>query len=140
MISLDKAKIQYRSTRYATFLLNYRFVWCPKYKGSILDNSEVVETIEEAIIEVADDMQCSIISLRITSDHVELSLSALPRFSPARLIGRIKGKSGSRVAARFPDLKNRGKIWNDSYFCITVGDSSTEDAQKYIGNQLKRIK
>ena len=129
-------KAQYRSTRYAKFLLNYHFVWCPKYKRAILDNPEVMKIIEESIVEAIEEMGCSITDLEIMPEYIHLSVSALPRFSPARLIGRIKGKSGSRVAARFPELKRRGKIWSNSYFCSTDGQISIEN----INDILPRLK
>ncbi|HAY21769.1 MAG TPA: hypothetical protein DCY27_06305 [Desulfobacterales bacterium] len=43
-------------------------------------------------------------------DHVHLSVSTLSRFSPAQLVGKIKGAASSRVSARFPELKRRVQI------------------------------
>jgi len=133
-------KTHYQSTRHAKFLINYHFIWCPKYRRTILDRPEVVETVREAITDKINNLGCSIIAFKIMPDHIHLSVSALPRFSPAELIGKIKGASGSRVAARFPDLKKRGKIWSNSYFCVTTGDVSTDTIRKYIESQWSRIK
>jgi putative transposase len=73
-------------------------------------------------------------------DHIHLSLSAPPRLSPAELAGKIKGGSGSTLAARFPELKKKGSIWSRSYFCATTGSVSTEVIQHYIETQWSRIK
>ena len=136
----DPENTQYRSTRHAKFLINYHFIWCPKYRYKILDDEAVRETVKQAIISKADELGCSVIALEIMPDHVHLSLSALPRFSPAELVGKIKGVSGSRVAARFPQIKKRGKIWSNSYFCATTGSVSTSTIKKYIESQWTRIK
>ena len=138
---MQKGKnVHYQSTRHAKFLINYHFIWCPKYRHAIMDRQEVVEVIRQTIIDKINRLGCSVIALEIMPDHVHLSISALPRFSPAELIGKIKGASGSRMAARFPELKKRGKIWSSSYFCATTGDVSTETIQKYIESQWSRIK
>lgn len=131
---------QYQSTRHAKFLINYHFIWCPKYRYKILDDEAVRETVKQAIVSKVEELGCSVIALEIMPDHVHLSLSALPRFSPAELVGKIKGASGSRVAARFPGLKKRGKIWSNSYFCATTGSVSTDTIKKYIESQWSRIK
>jgi len=55
------------------------------------------------------------------------------------LVGRIKGKSGRAVAARFPEIKRRGKVWSRSYFCATTGSVSTAIIKQYIENQWSRI-
>lgn len=136
----DKYRHKYQSTRHAKFALHYHFIWCPKYRRAILDRNEVVATIRESIAETVQLLGCDLIALEIMPDHVHMSVSALPRFSPAQLAGKIKGATGSRVAARFPDLKRRGQIWSRSYFCATTGAISTETIRNYIETQWARIK
>lgn len=135
----SKKNTQYKSTRHAKYLINYHFIWCPKYRRKILDRPEVIEVVRKAIKNIVRQLECSIIALEIMPDHIHLSLSALPRYSPAYLVARIKGASGSRVAADFPELKKR-KVWSRSYFCATAGEVSTETIRKYIETQWKRIK
>ena len=136
---LKDANITYSSTRHAKYAIHYHFIWCPKYRSAILDRPEVVRTIRDSIEKTVKSLGCSIVALEVMPDHVHLSLSALPRFSPAYLIGRIKGKSGRAVAARFPEIKRRGKVWSRSYFCATTGIVSTDTIKRYIENQWSRI-
>lgn len=130
----------YESTRHAKFLLAYHFIWCPKYRRSILDRPDVVEAAREVILARVAELGCSLIALEIMPDHIHLSLSAPPRFSPAELAGKIKGGSGSTLAARFPELKKKGSIWSRSYFCATTGSVSTEVIRQYIESQWSKIK
>jgi len=44
----------YKSTRYAKFLLNYHFIWIPKYRKHILDNPEIKQLTWDTINELAD--------------------------------------------------------------------------------------
>jgi len=130
----------YKSTRHAKFLLAYHFIWCPKYRRSILDRPEVVDNAREVIEARVAELGCSLVALEIMPDHVHLALSAPPRLSPADLAGKIKGGSGSTLAARFPELKKKGSIWSRSYFCATTGSISTEVIRQYVGSQWSRIR
>jgi len=136
----SNANTHYESTRHAKFLLAYHFIWCPKYRRSILDRPEVVETAREVIIARVAELGCTLIALEIMPDHIHLSLSAPPRLSPAALAGKVKGGSGSTLAARFPELKKKGSIWSRSYFCVTTGSVSTEVIRQYIESQWSKIK
>ena len=134
------ANIHYESTRHAKFLLAYHLIWCPKYRKSILDRADVVEAARNSITGKVSELGCTLIALEIMPNHIHLSLSAPPRLSPAELAGKIKGGSGSTLAARFPELKKKGSIWSRSYFCATTGSVSTEVIKHYIETQWSRIK
>lgn len=135
----NNKNVHYESTRHAKFLLSYHLIWCPKYRRSILDREEVVEAVRETIMARVAEIGCTLIALEVMPDHVHLSLSALPRFSPAQLAGKIKGGSGSTLAARFPDLKKKCSIWSRSYFCATTGTVSAEVIRQYIESQWSKI-
>jgi putative transposase len=132
--------IQYESTRHAKFLLAYHLIWCPKYRRSILDREDIVETVRETISARVAELGCAVIALEVMPDHVHLSITAPPRYSPAALAGKIKGGVGSTLAARFPELKKKGHIWSRSYFCATTGTISMEAIRQYIETQWSRIK
>lgn len=138
--AMYKENTTYRATRHAKFLLCYHFIWCPKYRRGILDDPAVVKAARSAIEDAATSANSEVIAIEIMPDHVHLSLSALPASSPADLAARIKSRSGARIAALFPELKSRGKIWSRSYFCTTTGSVSTEVIRNYIETQWSRIK
>jgi putative transposase len=92
--------------------------------------------ITERVVEIG----CTLIALEIMPNHIHLSLSAPPRYSPADLTGKIKDGSGSTLAARFPELKKKGHIWSRSYFCATTGTVSADVIKQYIESQWSRIK
>ena len=136
----SNANRHYESTRHAKFLLAYHFIWCPKYRRSILDRPEIVDVTRKVIEARIAELGCTLIALEIMPDHIDLSLSAPPRFSPAGLAGKIKGGSGSTLASRFPELKKKGSIWSRSYFCATTGSVSSEVIRQYIESQWSKIK
>lgn len=130
----------YKSTRHAKFLINYHFIWIPKFRKGILDNPEVVSLVKDTIMDVSQRFKFDIIAMEIMEDHIHLSISALPRYSPAELVNKIKGITGIRIAKQFPELKQRGRVWTNAYLCATTGDVSTETIKKYIEEQWPRIK
>ena len=49
--------------------LQYHFIWCPKYRKSVLEN-EVRDRLEELIEEKAAELGLEILELAICPDHV----------------------------------------------------------------------
>ncbi|SNX54138.1 IS200/IS605 family transposase [Thermoanaerobacterium sp. RBIITD] len=131
---------QYKTTRHAKFLINYHFVWIPKYRRKILDDPKVIDLIKNTIIELSEKYNYEILAMEIMPDHIHLQISVVPQYSPAELMNKIKGVTGFRISKQFPDLKARGKIWTNSYFCATTGNVSTETIKKYIEEQWSKIK
>ncbi|AFK85916.1 MULTISPECIES: IS200/IS605 family transposase [Thermoanaerobacterium] len=131
---------QYKTTRHAKFLINYHFIWIPKYRRKILDNPEIVDLIKNTIAELSEKYNYEILAMEIMPDHIHLQISAIPQYSPADLMNKIKGITGFRIAKQFPELKARGKIWTNSYFCATTGNVSTDMIKKYIEEQWSKIK
>jgi putative transposase len=134
-----KMSTQYKTTRHAKFSINYHLVWIPKYRRSILDNPQVISIIKDTIEELGIKYKFDIIAMEILPDHIHLQINALPQYSPAELVNKIKGTTGFRIARRFPELKARGKIWTNGYFCATTGNVSTETIKKYIEEQWTKI-
>ncbi|MCK8817625.1 IS200/IS605 family transposase [Natroniella sulfidigena] len=125
----------YKSTRHAKFLLNYHFVWIPKYRKTILDNPEIKKLILGTINELADKHNFEVLNTEIMSDHIHLFISALPKYSPSKLMNIIKGTTGRRISKQFPELNIKGSIWTRAYFVATAGNVSSETIQHYIEKQ-----
>lgn len=117
-------------TRYAHYLINYHFVWCPKYRKKVLVGS-VKKRLEEVLCELAEKMEFKILSLEIMPDHVHLFISALPRYSPAGLVNAVKGVSSRRLRQEFPELRNHA-LWTRTYYVGTAGEVSAETIRGYI--------
>ena len=127
----------YNNTRHAKFLLNYHFVWTPKYRKNILNNDEIKKIILETIDELAIEHKFEVLAVEIMSDHVHLFLSALPKYSPSQLMNIIKGTTGRRISKNFPVLNIKGSIWTRAYFVSTAGNVSSKTINEYIKNQRK---
>lgn len=128
----------YKSTRHAKFLINYHFVWIPKYRKDILSDSAVKKILEEEIQELAKRYKFEILALEVMPDHVHLFISALPRYSPSELINVVKGATGRKIGQKFPQYKQKDSVWTRAYFVATAGNVSTETIKRYIESQWKK--
>lgn len=125
----------YRNTRNVKHLLNYHFIWIPKYRNSILTKEPIKKIIKDTIEELGHNHGYEVLALEIMPDHVHLFVSVLPKYAPSNLMNIIKGTTGRRVAKEFPEVKANGSIWTRSYFVATIGNVSSETIKKYIEDQ-----
>lgn len=124
-----------KSTRHSKFLLNYHFVWIPKYRKHTLKPNDVKNIIKKTITKLSEAHRFDILALEVMDDHIHLFISVLPRYFPSQLMNIIKGETGKAISLEFPELKSKGSIWTRAYFVSSAGCVSSETIQKYIDNQ-----
>ena len=116
-------------------LMNYHFVFCPKYRKHILVDKVKIR-LEELIAEKVKQLGCEVIELRVMPDNVHLFLAAVPTLSPNRIIGQIKGCSSKKTREEFRQIKcSLPSLWTRSYFVSTAGNVSPDTIQRYIEEQ-----
>ena len=127
----------YQKENTCVHLLNYHFVWCPKYRRKILQG-EIKQRLIQLIKEKAKQKQCEILTLEIMKDHIHLFITSKPTIAPNKLIGEIKGYTSRILRQEFPELRKMPTLWTRSYFVSTAGKVSQFVIQKYIEEQYKR--
>ena len=70
--------------------INYHFVWCPKYRRKVL-NDKIRKRLEELIRQKIKEINCEILSLSISEDHVHLFVQANQKLSANYVVGQVKG-------------------------------------------------
>lgn len=121
----------------AVYMINYHFVWCPKYRQPILVNDIEIE-LKNTIKTICETKNWEILEIEVMPDHVHLFLSTPPYDSPTGIIKVIKGVSAKRLYATFPQLKRtlrKGSLWSPSYYVGTAGNVSSEIIKRYIQEQ-----
>lgn len=118
-------------TRYAHYNINYHLVWIPKYRRTVLVGT-IKADLETAIHEIAEKLGVKIESLEVQPDHINLFISAPPRYSPANLINAFKGATSKRLRNRYPYLKSLPSMWTKTYYVGTVGVVSAELIKQYL--------
>lgn len=128
---------KYRHKRTSVSLVNYHFVWCPRYRRKVLVGS--VETrLRELIQEVARKLGLEILALEIMPDHLHLFVNAPPTLAPHNIVARIKGVTSHHLRREFEHIAQMPSVWTRSYFVFTAGNVSSDTIREYIEMQKKR--
>jgi len=115
-----------KTTRHATYNLNYHLVWLPKYRNSVLAN-EVADRVRTILHEIADDKGLEILDLTVQPDHVHLFVSSPPKHAPSLLANWFKGIELSEVQ---PPLRRPRRRENRMGEATTQGQQGTYRARR----------
>lgn len=130
--------MDYKTLSHNKYLLNYHFVFCPKFRFDVLQG-DVETELKKCLERVCERYQYDIIEQEIMNNHVHLFLSLKPTVSPTDAIRTLKSVTAIELFKTFPKLKKFygrcGSLWSSGYFVSTVGNASTETIKKYIQEQ-----
>ncbi|WP_091529580.1 IS200/IS605 family transposase [Alkalibacterium subtropicum] len=128
----------YRRNKTTVSLINYHFVFCPRYRRKIFLNPSLGERFKELIQEICDDQGFHIFALETDEDHVHLFLYTLLSFSPADIMAKIKGGTSKIIRDEFSELKAMPSLWTRSYFVSTAENVSSQTIKPYVESQKTR--
>ena len=120
-----------KTTRHATYDLNYHIVWIPKYRQSVLVG-DVATRVRDILHEIADEKGLEIINLTVQSDHIHLFVSSPPKHAPSLLANWFKGISSRKYNHRHANHDDEKIKWARGYYAGTAGNVSSETVEKYI--------
>lgn len=126
---------EYRQTKTTISLINYHFVFCPRYRRKIFLRRDVEERFKQLVQEVCEELDIVIVALECDKDHTHMFLNALPTFSPANIMAKIKGVTSKKLREEFPHLRHLPSLWTRSYFVSTAGNVSSETIKRYVEQQ-----
>ncbi|MGY3718803.1 IS200/IS605 family transposase [Sutcliffiella cohnii] len=129
---------EYRRTNTTVSLINYHFVFCPRYRRKIFLRSDVEERFKQLVQEICEELDIVIVALECDKDHTHMFLNALPTFSPADIMAKIKGVTSKKLREEFTHLRHLPSLWTRSYFVSTAGNVSSETIKRYVEQQKTR--
>lgn len=129
---------KYRRTQTTVSLINYHFVFCPRYRRKIFNIPNVEDRFKHMVNFVCKEMDIEIIAIECDKDHAHMFLNCLPTLSPSDIMQKIKGVTSRVLRDEFPQLKRMPSLWTRSYFVSTAGNVSSETIKKYVENQKTR--
>lgn len=128
----------YRTTITSVSLINYHFVFCPRYRRKIFLSEKIETRFKEVVQEKCVEMDIKIIAMECDKDHVHLFLNCLPTLSPCIIMKHIKGFSSKVLRQEFKELSRMPSLWTRSYFVSTADNICSETVKKYVENQKTR--
>lgn len=129
---------KYRRTKTTVSLINYHFVFCPRYRRKIFDNPNVETRFKEIVKNICEELEIEIIAIECDKDHTHIFLNCLPTLSPSDIMNKIKGVSSKLIREEFEELNRMPSLWTRSYFVSTAGNVSSETIKKYVEEQKTR--
>ena len=79
---------EYRRTATTVSLINYHFVFCPRYRRKALVK-DVEKRFREILLQICEESGFVIVALEVMPDHVHLFLNALPSISPSDIMAKV---------------------------------------------------
>lgn len=133
----SKGVVMDESLAHTKWDCTYHIVFIPKYRRKVLYGQNR-KRIMALIRGLMGNMGITIVAGAMCIDHVHLSLRIPPKYSVAKVMGYLKGKSSLQLFDNFPELrKMTGKertLWARGYYVSTVGINESV-IRKYIHDQ-----
>ena len=129
---------KYRRTNTTVSLINYHFVFCPRYRRKIFLIPNVEERFKHMVNFICKELEINIIAIECDKDHAHIFLNWLPTLSPADIMQKIKGVTSRVLRDEFLQLRKMPSLWTRSYFVSTAGNVSSETIKKYVEAQKSR--
>ena len=119
-------KNKYRKTKTTVSLINYHFIFCPRYRRKIFLIPNVEDRFKYLVNYICKEMDIEIIAIECNKDHAHIFLNCLPTLSPANIMQKIKGITSKILRSEFKELNKMPSLWTRSYFVSTAGNVCSE--------------
>lgn len=128
----------YKSTSSAVYLINYHFVFCPRYRRKIFLIPDVEDRFRKLVADICNELGIEVIAMECDEDHTHLFLNCRPDIRPSDIMFRIKGFTAKKLREEFSELSKMKSLWTRSFFCSTDENISSEIVREYVEKQKKR--
>jgi len=129
---------KYRTTKTTVSLINYHFVFCPRYRRKIFNIPNIEDRFKFMVKHTCKEMKIEIIAIECDKDHTHMFLNCPPTLSSADIMQKIKGVTSRVLRDEFEELKKMPSLWTRSYFVSTAGNVCSETIKKYVESQKTR--
>lgn len=129
---------KYRTTKTTVSLINYHFIFCPRYRRKIFLIPNVEERFIQLVKYVCNEIEIELISIECDIDHTHMYLNCLPLLGTSDIMQKIKGATSKALIAEFQELNKMPHLWTRSYFVSTARNISSETVKKYVESQRMR--
>ncbi|MCC0689121.1 MULTISPECIES: IS200/IS605 family transposase [unclassified Clostridioides] len=129
---------KYRRTQTTVSLINYHFVFCPRYRRKVFNIEGLEDRFKTLVKNKCKEMDIEIIAIECDKDHTHMFLNSLPTLSPSDIMKNIKGYTSKILREEFIELSKMPSLWTRSYFVSTAENVCNETIKKYVENQKTR--
>lgn len=118
-------------------MISFHFVFCPKYRKSLLAIPEVRRIVDYVFKAVCEREKWKIIAFKQMPDHLHLLLEVSTTDSPDRIAQYLKGASSRELRKNLRYLHGmvHEHFWAARYHVDSVGLQNQETISHYIDRQ-----
>lgn len=131
-------KKEYKLTNTTISMINYHFVFCPRYRRKIFLIQGVEERFKELATIKCEELEIKILEIKCEKDHAYMFLNCLPTQSPSNIMKDIKGYTSKILREEFEILSKMPSLWTRNYFVSTAEMVSEDIIKEYIESQRTR--
>lgn len=131
-------KNEYKHTKTTVSLINYHFVFCPRYRRKIFNIDGVEDRFKELVRNKCNEEKIEILAMECHIDHVHLFVSVYPTMNIPDIMKIIKGVTAHSLREEFKELQMMPSLWTRSYFVSTADNVSSETIKWYVDTQKTR--
>ena len=131
-------KKEYRRTATTVSMVNYHFVFCPRYRRKIFLIDGVEPRFKELVYQICEQNDIEILALKCHIDHCHLFVNCPPKLSPADVMRLVKTNAAAALLREVKEFSRVQNLWTRSYFVSTAGDVSNATIQQYVESQKTR--
>ena len=128
----------YKHTKTTVSLINYHFVFCPRYRRKIFNIEGVEDRFKELTFAECEKCGIEVLALECHVDHVHIFVSVLPEMSIPQIMKQIKGATSIQLRREFSQLNAMPSLWTRNYFVSTAGNVSSDTIEWYVKTQKTR--
>lgn len=118
---------------HCTWVCDYHIVWCPKYRGKVLEDKFIKQELKRMFKYIAQWKGLTIRAWHMGDEHIHLYVTIPPKYSVAYIVQILKGKSSSWIKKKTKKFPH-GTLWARGYFVSTIG-ANEHQIRNYINHQ-----
>ena len=129
---------KYKHTKTTVSLINYHFVFCPRYRRKIFLIEGLEERFKELTLAECKKQKIDVLALECHIDYVHIYVSTLPTISIPDIMKYIKAASTNVLRNEYPELSSMPSLWTRNYFVSTEDNITAETIEWYVESQMTR--
>ncbi|MDR2368845.1 MAG: IS200/IS605 family transposase [Deltaproteobacteria bacterium] len=121
----------------AVFSIKLHIVLVTKNRQNLF-RGEIKVKLRDVIREICEDQRVEILEGNISSDHVHLLVSIVPKVNINKFILLLKGKTTYALFSSFESLRQRyfnRHLWAKGCFCCSCGEVNEDLIKDYLEQQ-----
>ncbi|NCO51931.1 MAG: IS200/IS605 family transposase [Deltaproteobacteria bacterium CG23_combo_of_CG06-09_8_20_14_all_51_20] len=119
-------------------VLLYHIV-CPANYRRVVFSDDVDDAFRKICLEISERFEIHFLEIGTDKDHVHFLVQSVPRYSPTKIVRKIKSITAREIFCRVPSVKKilwGGEFCSDGYYISTVDKKGNETTScNYVQKQ-----